>query len=90
MEFEQRRSGLAVPKKKPEPPARQYGLLEIQDDERRDIAKEALSLLWDAMDLSHPGGIVLKGSHHTTHSQVYWIVGQMLLGDECPEKEILT
>lgn len=91
MELEQRHSGLVVPKARSEPPSRQYGLLEIKDEERRAIAKEALSLLWDAMDLSRgSGGIVLKNDAHKTHYQIYRIVGEMLLGDECPEKEQLT
>ena len=56
MEFEERQSGIVVPKNKPQQPSHQYGQLEIQDEKRRALAVEALSKLWDAMNLSSPGG----------------------------------
>lgn len=89
--YEQQKSGLIVPKKKPEPPKRKYGPLEIQDEERRELTAEGLSKLWDAMNLSSGGGgIRLPDSAYETHYQVYRFVGKMLLGKDYPEKEVLT
>lgn len=95
MQVEQRSSGLIVPKEKPKQPPRKFGLLEIRDDEQRETAKEALSKLWDAMGLSSGGdGIQLPGGPHPgthrAHYRLYRMVGDFLLGDECPEKEQLT
>jgi hypothetical protein len=95
MDLELRRSGLVVPKHKRKPPERRYGQMEIQDDERRAIAAEGLSKLWDAMDLSRGvGGIRLPGKPSVEVSeayyQVYRFVGEMLLGKDCPKKEVLT
>lgn len=90
MEFNVRQSGLAVPVSKPEPPPRKYGPLEIQDPERRDVARKALLALWDAMDLSASTAICLPGCNaRDAHYQVYRYVGEMLLGKDCPEKEQL-
>lgn len=95
MDFEQRKSGLVVPKQKPKPPERRYGPMEIQDEDRRAIAAEGLSKLWDAMDLSRGGGgIRLPGKPGVeaaeAYYQVYRFVGELLLGKDCPEKEVLT
>ena len=94
MELEQRQSGLVVPRQKPEPPKRHYGPMEIQDDSKREMAAEALSKLWDAMSLScGGGGIRLPGipsrEIHDAYYQAYRFVGELLLGDDCPEKEVL-
>lgn len=62
MEVQERPSGLVVPKEKPQQPERRYGPLEISDSERREVAKNALSALWDAMELSHPSGILSPSS----------------------------
>lgn len=91
MELEQTQSGLVVPKQKPEPPVRKYGPLEIRDEIGRAMAAEALSKLWDAMALSSGGGIT--GNYvgaYEAHEQAYRYVGNMLLGRDCPEKEVLT
>lgn len=91
MNFSVRPSGLAVPQEKPKPPERKYGLLEIQDAERRELARKALSDLWDAMNLTEwtqfemPDG---SGPRmHTAHHHLYRFVGETLLGPDCPEKE---
>ncbi len=94
MELEQRESGLVVPRQKPEKPKRRYGPLEIQDEELRRTAAEGLSKLWDAMNLSRGGGgLRLPGmpgaEAHESYYQLYRYVGEMLLGKDCPEKEVL-
>lgn len=79
----------------PEPPAIKVGqrsMEEIQNEDRRKMAAEALSLLWDAMELSgSDAGIKLPGSENRAkYRQAYLHIGKMLLGDDCPEKEVLT
>ena len=88
---------LWLPPQKPEPQnevAFQYGWLEIQDPEKRQAASYALELLWVAMDLSDPpGGIVMPNELRAAHEarwQAYWYIGQMLLGKDCPEREVRT
>lgn len=91
--YEQRECGLIVPKAKPAPPERKYAPLELPTVEQRRVAKDALSMLWDAMELSSPPGIVLPGRSqeaYDAHYQAYRYVGEMLLGKDCPEKEVLT
>jgi len=91
MQFNVRESVLAIPVSKPEPPPRKYGPLEIQDAERRVLARKALLLLWDATDLSASAAIKLPGYEaREAHYQAYRYVGEMLLGQDCPEKEQLT
>ena len=94
MVMEERESGLFVPKQEPEPPKRRYAPLELQDEERRALASEALSKLWDAMSLSAGGGIRLPGQPSVTdqeaYSHAYRFIGEMLLGEDCPEKEVMT
>ena len=85
IKYEQQQSGLIVPKKKPIPPKREYGPLEIQDGERRKLAIEGLSLLWDAMDLT--GWSFLREPIYSMHYQVYEFIGNMLLGKDCPQGE---
>ncbi len=96
MDFEQENSGLLIPKQKPEEPKRKYGLMEIRDEARREMAKKALDELWKAMSLH---------DHHYIHApdmplpsedlckiynQVFNFVGKMLLGKDCPEHEVKT
>ena len=68
---------------------------EIQDPAKRELAKQALSMLWDAMDLSDGGGgIRLPDSQSRELHEAYWrlygCLGGLLLGNECPEKEEKT
>lgn len=90
--FEQKDSGLILPKDKPkpEPPKRRYGVLEIRDKDKRELAAKALSMLWDALDLTRGGSPIAPGadSYHARWN-LYQFVGQMLLGKDCPEKEVL-
>jgi hypothetical protein len=69
-------------------------VLEIQDEKRREKAKGALFILWDVMGLSQGGGIKLPGDFTKEQIEAYWhayhLVGDLLLGPDCPEKEILT
>lgn len=89
--YEQRKSGLVVPKEKQQPPARKLPPLEIQDAAKRLLAREALLGLWDAMDLSRPPRMQVPGSEsYVAHYQAYRYIGEMLLGKDCPEKEIWT
>ena len=85
MEFRERKSGIVVPKEKPDPTKRQRGRLEIQEEERREKAKEAMSQLWDAMDLSSRQFIRVEV--YELYEQLYWFIGKVLLGDDVPEKE---
>ena len=81
-------SGLVVPVEKEERKKR-YPPLQIDDEERREKAKEALLLLWDAMNLTSGGSAVLSSRNtHEAYYRLYRYVGEMLLGEEdCPEKE---
>ena len=83
-------SGLVVPVTPPKKPSRQFGPLEIRDDDRRELAVEALSKLWDAMDLSGKCSFLQGDGVQSLRYQQYRLVGEALLGVDCPEKEILT
>jgi hypothetical protein len=90
-----KKSGLLVPKQKPQPAQKLHGSGQIQDDAKRELAVEGLLKLWDAMDLSHSGGIVLpengpSADMSKVYNQTYRFLGTMLLGKDCPEREILT
>lgn len=89
MEFTQRASGLAVPKEKPQKPRRVYGASELQDEDRREEARQALNYLWDAMELSNVSRIVLNDKPNM-YRKLYDYVGTVLLGDDVPEREIKT
>jgi len=89
MEFTQRASGLAVPKEKPQKPKRVYAASELQDEDRRDEARQALNYLWDAMELSRGGGIFINDKPNM-YRKLYDYVGSVLLGDDVPEREIKT
>lgn len=96
MKFQERDSGLVVPVESkpasPPQPTRRYGPLEIHDQDKRKIARDGLLKLWDAMNLSNPDcGITLLDNANTnydTYKAVYRFVGEMLLGEDCPEKEV--
>lgn len=91
MKLQRRRSGLVVPKPPPKPPPRRYGLLEIESEERREMATRALLLLWDALDLSNQGpSAELPESKGPLHWAAYHFIGDMLLGEECPTGEVFT
>lgn len=66
---------------------------QIQDEEHRRMAKEALSLLWDALSLSSGGGGIQLPDKPPfgVYYALYRFVGELLLGpDDYPEKEMLT
>jgi len=96
MEFTNRNSGLAVPQsnppQRPKPPKRPYRVTEIQDEEKRELASKALLQLWDAMDLSNSSRIHLPNSPSNEMSDVHWqiyhFVGELILGEDCPEREV--
>ena len=89
MDMEERRSGLVVPKTKSEPPKR-YGPIEIRGEEQRERVRVALLQLWDAMEMSAGGGILQGTSVWSGRYHLYRLVGESLLGLDCPEKEVLT
>jgi hypothetical protein len=90
MEAIERPSGLVVPKPKPEKPPRQYGPLEIRDDEQRVRVKEVLSELWEAMGLHRGCGVVLENTpgpkKRAAQRQLYQMLSKFLLGDDGPEE----
>lgn len=100
MEFEQHKCGLVIPKEQPpeKTPEEQYaehrrffGTLEIRDPERRELAKQAMSLLWDAMHLTYPGTVRIENNGgenlYAAHMAAYRYIGGMILGKDCPDKE---
>lgn len=99
MKLEQRESGLVVPSPEPRPPEpTDFGPLEIRDElrsreaERRRQAHSALLALWDAMDLSTRPLLATTTEQRRKEAQymAYQFFGTMLLGDDCPEREVFT
>lgn len=79
---------------KPKPKHR-LGILEVEESEDREAVKAALSDLLDALKLSDGvGGIRLPGmagpEKRKAWFALYRYVGEALLGQDCPEKEVLT
>ena len=96
MKMQQRKSGLVVPlHEQPPPPQPPRGLMELHDPQRRQLAREGLLKLWDAMDLSKGSSGLrrLPGEPcpetRRTYRQFYELIGHLILGDDCPEKEEL-
>ncbi len=92
MELEKRDFGLFIPIEKEETTDKQYSIIEIEDEERREMARKAMDLLWEAMRLGDGrGGIRVSGcDKYDLYWNTYWMVGKMLLGDDVPEKEVYT
>ncbi len=93
METERTPGGIVIPKPRPAEPKQSRPPLEIQDEDRREEAKRALSKLWDAMELGrgHFGteaNPFRERAVGDAHYQVYRYMGEMLLGDDCPEHEM--
>ncbi len=80
------------PEKPKKQPTHRYGPFEIKDEDKRELAAEALHKLWDAMGLtSGGGGIRLPGrDNHEEYYRLYRFIGESLLGKDCPEREMLT
>ena len=76
-----------VPKQRPK---KRYSPMEIHDEERRAMASEGLLKLWEAMDLSRDGGGIRSPDKKDAYYRAYRYLGEMLLGKDCPEKEMLT
>lgn len=90
MEFSVRKSGLAVPAEPPKP-RRQYGALEVRDDEQREATKLAMDALWDAMELSRSSAFILPDAPPLDAQRKLWrFVGEMLLGSDCQERDVMT
>lgn len=91
MQFSVRESGLAVPTEKTKPPERRYGPMEVQGDEDREATRVALLSLWDALDLSASSAFILPGAEAREAQRDLWrFAGEMLLGRDCPEREVMT
>lgn len=89
--YEELASGLIVPKEPP--PKRKYRRLEIQGEENRVKAKEALIKLWSAMGLNcPPRGIFMDRTQEEYDILFvqYKVFAQLILGEDAPEGEILT
>lgn len=94
MNFEILQSGIAVPQQpKQSPPKRIYPPLEIQNEERRKQTAYALSQLWHALDLSGRNRLLDTTEERIAkdvHRKLFDLIGDTLLGSDCPEHEILT
>ena len=91
--YEKRESGLVVPVTPPPspPPARYCGPLELQDPDKRTAAAKALNDLWDAMELSAKCGLGDGAAErHEAHWGGWRYLGEMVLGEDCPDREVLT
>ena len=91
-EFEQRASGLSVPKSAPKAapkaPNRKLHVHEVQDPERREAVRKALNDLWNALNLSNPHRFSDAATTWELHYLCYRHLGEILLGDDCPEREV--
>lgn len=88
--YQSNNSTLLVPTTKPKQPPRNLHPSEITEPEKRELAKQALSLLWDAMDLTRGNTFRTADSDRREfHRLAYRHIGEMLLGPDCPEKEQL-
>ena len=88
MPYREAGCGLVVPVE-PVAPKRQRGPLELGDSSNREQAVKVLSDLWDVMGLSGSGRYGAKGVQELRR-QMYRLIGEALLGSDCPEKEQLT
>lgn len=92
-----RESGLIAPNDPKPPPKPPRPPLEIQDPEARAKAKRVLAALWRAMGLMQSGqyGIYARMNpdwaiKHDAYEAAFWMLGRMLLGEECPGGEEYT
>lgn len=90
-EFRKCDSGLVVPVEKQEPCKPKYGPLELQDDVARANAAKILGELWEAAELhvNRP----FCSSHEAVREaryKAYRMLGDILLGNECPDGWELT
>ncbi len=79
------------PENTPRGPTR--GPLEITDVEKRKRARSAIGALWCAMDMPRTGGWIYSRTESPVHDARYraWRhLGEMILGDECEDGELLT
>ncbi len=90
MEFEQRQSGVLIPTVPRKPPKETRFPYQIECPEKREQAKQGLKLLWDAMGLESPGGLVVGDkSQYGLYWDLWHTMGETLLGDDCPEMAVL-
>jgi hypothetical protein len=90
MEMKENESGILVPVEKPKKKLNEFGVLEILDDAKRELAKKALSDLWDAMELSKNGSIRFPNTDRKKEwRRMFDLVAPALLGEDAPYKEEL-
>lgn len=82
---------VASPEKTPEPP-RHYGSLEFRKTEDREAIKAAMVELWKAMRLREGSYQFEQASTDRLwedRHRLWRFIGENLLGDECPDLEVL-
>jgi hypothetical protein len=88
-----RESGsLLIPVSKTPKPTHAYGPLEVQGEEERKEAARILLELWNVLDLRRPPGRFGSGcerARYDAHEQAWYSFGKMILGEDCPEEEVL-
>ena len=87
MIYEHTEGGIVIPKSLPPSPKPVFPPLEIQDEDRRVEAAWALYALWDALELSK-GRRMLERSAFDAHYAAFRYIGEMILGRDCPEREM--
>ena len=68
--------------------------LEIICPRRREKARKAMLELWDALDLTRGYPVQLPNDVEPKvkeiHYELYFNFGKAILGEACPEKEVMT
>ena len=91
-EYKQLPSGIVLPEEKPTLPPRSFQPLEIRNPEKRALAIKAMVMLWEAMNLLEwsaiPNPDYDRGPElHAARLKAYRFLGEMILGEDCPEGE---
>ena len=63
--------------------------IQITDPVKRMLAIRALDMLWDAMELSKGQGGIDPTRRYDQYWAAYHAFGEMLVGEDIPEKEVL-
>ena len=87
--YENRPSGLVVPKSRAVEKDRVYTPLEIRDPAKRQLAEQAMSQLWAALSLAD-SGMGIPRDRLNARKRFFDYINRELLGDECPEFEQAT
>lgn len=87
MKLTETKSGLLIPKEKESPKSlpKKYPFLEIQDENKRQQAKDALLILWEALSLgsNRCGGIVIPDNYERgdLHLNMYDFFAKTIIGE---------